>query len=160
MDALPGGCAGCVPERRGARAAREQRSVGAHEGRGLWLPTPAARAPLPAPRGQARNFGRGLGEPRARAQRCPWESRASLARRVDAAPSEAAAEGAAGPLPGSLSQRAGQKSSGRCSHIKAHFQPVHPPAEESLLASRASPSRPPPNPAGASLYASRPCPDV
>lgn len=88
VDALPGGRACSVPERRGAREAREQRAVGAGAGRGLWLPAPATGPPLPATWGRARDRGR---RPGARAQRHPREPRAALARCVDAAPAEAAA---------------------------------------------------------------------
>lgn len=122
VDALPGGRARRVPERRGARAAREQRPVGARAGRCLRLPAPAPRSPLPAAGGRARGRGGGSGGPRARAQRRSREPRAALARRVDAAPPETAAPRAAWALRGGLSPRArlGRGGAGRCSHIKAH----------------------------------------
>lgn len=105
MDALPGGRACSVPERRGAREAREQRAVGAGAGRGLRLPAPAARPPLPAAGGRAGDRGRGPG---ARAQRCPREPRAALARCVDEAPAETAAARAAGALRDGLSPQRGR----------------------------------------------------
>lgn len=103
VDALPGGGACSVPERRGARTAREQRTVGACTGCCLRLPTPVTWAPLLAAGGWAGDRGWGSRRPRFRAQRRPREPRAALARRVDAAPSEAAAARAAGALRGGLS---------------------------------------------------------
>lgn len=107
MDALPGGRARSVPERRGARAAWEQRAVGADAGCGLRLPTPAARAQILAAGGRARDRSWGFRGPRARAQRRPREPCAALARRVDATPSETAAARTARALRGGLSPRGG-----------------------------------------------------
>lgn len=112
VDALPGGRARRVPERRGACAAWEQRAVGARARCGLRLPTPIAGAQIPAAGGRARDRGRGSRGPRARAQRRPREPRAALARRVDATPSEAAAARATGSLRGGLSSQAGLGSGG------------------------------------------------
>lgn len=107
VDALPGGRARRVPERRGARTAREQRTVGALTGCCLRLPTPATWSPLPAAGWRARGRGpRGPRGPRARPHRRSREPRAALARRVDAATSETAAPRAAGALRGGLSPRA------------------------------------------------------
>lgn len=105
MDTLSGGCTRRVPERRGARSAREQCVVGARPRRGLRLPAPTTRPPLPA--AGERVGGRG-GEPGTRTQRRPRKSRAALEGRVDAAPAEATAARAAGTLRGSLSPRAGR----------------------------------------------------
>lgn len=103
VDALPGGRACRVPEWRGARTAREQRTVGARTGCCLRLPTPATWSPLPAAGWRVRGRSWGPRRPRARAQRRSREPRAALARRVDAAPSETAAPRAAWALRGGLS---------------------------------------------------------
>lgn len=117
MDTLSGSSACCVPQRRGARSAREQRAVGTNPRRGLRLPEPPAGPALLAAGRRARGCSGEHSGPGARAQRCPWKPRAALERCLDSAPSEAAEARAAGALRDRLNLLAGRGLGGRYSLV-------------------------------------------
>lgn len=112
MDPLSGSGACCVPQWRGARSAREQRAVGTDPRRGLRLPAPPAWPTLLAAGRRARGCSWEHSGPGTGAQCCPWKPRATLERRLDSAPAEAAEERAAGALRDRLNLQAGRGLSG------------------------------------------------
>lgn len=157
MDTLSGSGACCVPQRRGARSAREQRAVGTNPRRGLRLPAPPARPALLAAGRWAggcnwEHIGPGTG-----AQCCPWKSRVALERRLDSAPAEAAEERAAGALRDGLNLQAGRGLGGLSSYLWARR--VH--QNSSLLeVSRAAPSNSPLLPSPLETYLATPHPQL
>lgn len=117
MDTLSGSGACCVPQRRGARSAREQRAVGTNPRCGLRLPAPPARPALLAAGRWARGCSWEPSGPGTGTQCCPWKPRAALEGRLDSAPAEAAEERAAGTLRDRLNLQAGRGLGGLSSLI-------------------------------------------
>lgn len=108
VDTLSGSGACCVPQRRGARSAREQRAVGTHPRCGLRLPAPPAGPALLVAGRWAGGCSWEHSGPGTGAQCCTWKPRAALERRLDSAPAEAAEERAAGALRDRLNFQAGR----------------------------------------------------
>lgn len=116
VDTLSGSSARCVPQRRGARSAGEQRAVGTNPRRRLRLPAPPTRPALLAAGGRARACSWKHGGPGTRTQRCPWKPRVALEGCLDSAPAKAAEARAAGALRDRLNLRAGRGVGGHCSY--------------------------------------------
>lgn len=117
VDTLSSSSACCVPQRGGARSAREQRAMGTNPRRRLRLPAPPTRPALLAAGGRARGCSWKHSGPGTRAQRSPWKPRAALERRLDSAPPEDAEARAAGALRDRLNLRAGRGQGGHCSFL-------------------------------------------